>query len=365
MDDTELHYINYDPEEAFQNMQFAYIQAGGDVLYPGDEKEMLLRAVQAVCVSAIGNVDNALRMATLRYAEGEYLDLIGENRSCPRIEATAATSIAEIQLRATRATGIIAAGTALTADGKILYLTRQDVSITGYAQTVRVPIIAEAVGTSGNNMLSGTQMQFLNSYDAVISVFCVEDSGGGQEREDDDTFRERIRQHGLANATTGPRMQYETKAKEVSSQIVDARAINNGAGNVGVYLLLASQTGADSLITQVENALNDREVRPLTDTVTVGQSAAKSYTLIVQYADENNSGIAGAVADAVAAYQVWQDNTIGRAFNPDRLMASVYQAGASRVVWGAGSAFDGGDIEYTEIPETAHCAGNITIEVLT
>jgi len=46
MDNTEIHYLTYDPEEIFQEMNLAYIQAGGDILYPGDEKEMLLRGVQ-------------------------------------------------------------------------------------------------------------------------------------------------------------------------------------------------------------------------------------------------------------------------------------------------------------------------------
>lgn len=365
MDNTEIHYISYDPEEAYREMQLAYINAGGDVLYPGDEKEMLLRAVQGVCISALANVDNALRMATLRYATGEYLDLYGENRSCPRNEATPAASTVEIVFRSSRNPGTIPAGTPLTADGKVIFLLAENVSYTGLSQTLRAKITAEEAGSAGNTLLNGTQMQFLGNYAAVISVYCVADAAGGQEREEDEAYRERIRQHGLANATTGPRMQYETKAKEVSSLILDAKAVNGGGGNVGVYLILSTQTGADAILAQVREALNDREVRPLTDTVTVAQSTVKNYTLIVQYADENNMGIAGAVADAVAAYQSWQDNTIGRAFNPDRLMASVYQAGASRVVWGSGSAFDGGTVQYTEIPATAHCAGNITIEVIT
>jgi hypothetical protein len=35
-------------------------------------------------------VDNALRMQTLRYAVGDYLDVLGEQRNCERIQASAA-----------------------------------------------------------------------------------------------------------------------------------------------------------------------------------------------------------------------------------------------------------------------------------
>ena len=48
MDNTELHYLTYDPEAIWDEMHDAYIEAGGEALYPGDEKEMLLRSVQAV-----------------------------------------------------------------------------------------------------------------------------------------------------------------------------------------------------------------------------------------------------------------------------------------------------------------------------
>lgn len=101
MDNTELHYLNYDPDAIMNAMLSAYMEAGGDILYPGDEKSMLLSAVQAVITQAFAGVDAALRMGTLRYAEGEYLDVIGETRMCERFEATnAKATIAIKQSRA-------------------------------------------------------------------------------------------------------------------------------------------------------------------------------------------------------------------------------------------------------------------------
>ena len=37
--------------------------AGGDVLYPGDEKEMLMRGVQSIIMQAFAGIDNALKAA--------------------------------------------------------------------------------------------------------------------------------------------------------------------------------------------------------------------------------------------------------------------------------------------------------------
>ena len=75
MDDTELHYLAYDADEMFQEMLVAYMGAGGSVIRAGDEKEMLLRGVQSTFMLAFAGIDNALRMATLRYAVGEYLGM--------------------------------------------------------------------------------------------------------------------------------------------------------------------------------------------------------------------------------------------------------------------------------------------------
>ena len=73
--DSEIHYLSYDPEEIWKEMILAYIEAGGDILYPGDEKEMLLRGVQSIVTQVFAGVDAALRTDTLRYAVGEYLDI--------------------------------------------------------------------------------------------------------------------------------------------------------------------------------------------------------------------------------------------------------------------------------------------------
>ncbi len=365
MDNTEIHYLTYDPDEIWNEMITAYVEAGGDVLYPGDEKEMLLRGVQAMITQVFAGVDAALRMDTLRYAVGEYLDIYGEKRNCIRIPAQAAQSKVKITFKATGTARTIAAGTALTADGEKMYLLEEDVQQTGYEQEIIAAIICQQTGGAGNGLLTGTQMQFMVPNPAVVSVFVTESASGGQDEEDDDTYRERIREFGLINTTTGPENQYESAAMNVTSEIVDAKALNLGAGKVGVYLILASDTGSDAILASVASALNAQDVRPLTDTVTVQKAKEKNYTLKVQYAQATGSNIAAALASAMKEYQTWQDNTIGRAFNPDKLMAMLYQAGATRVVWGDGSAFDGGDVTYTAVAADTRCKGNITLAVMT
>lgn len=364
MDDNTIHYLTYDPDAVWMDMILAYIEAGGDVLYPGDEKEIFLRGIQQMFVQAFAGMDNALRMDTLRYAVRDYLDLYGEKRNCYRLRATAARAEVEITFRATGEAKTFPAGTALTADGEVMYLLEEDVAQTGHVQVVRAALICEAAGAIGNGLTKGMQMQFLTPQHAIVSACCSESASGGQNEEDDETYRERIRRFGLSAVTTGPASQYESVAMSVTNEILDASAINLGAGEVGVYLLLANDEGADGILDAVRDRLNALDTRPLTDHLTVAQAASIPYTLNVQYGMSAGSNASEAIAAAVKEYKAWQDETIGRAFNPDKLMAMLYQAGAIRVVWGEGSSFNGGNVEYSEISESEHCEGEINLAVM-
>lgn len=365
MDNTELHYLTYSKDEIWEQMMLNYVAAGGDILYPGDEKEILLCGVLADIVQVFAGVDNGLRMQTLRYAVGDYLDILGEQRSCPRIEATKARATVTITTNATGQTDTLEAGTTMTADGELFFALLEDFAITGYRQTATVEVEAVRAGSAGNGLLAGVQMQLAVTNTAIESIYSASDASGGNEREEDETYRERIREYGLASILTGPERQYEAAAKAVSSEILDAKALNMGAGKVGIYLILASDTGAAAILQAVEDALSAEDVRPLTDDVSVHRATDVPYTLNVQYRADSSSATSTAIAEAVRSYQEWQDGVIGRAFNPDRLMAAIYQAGATRVLWGEGSVFnDGGTVEYTEIAATERCKGSITLQTI-
>lgn len=360
----EIHYLSYDPDRIWLEAVTAYVEAGGDVLYPGDEKEMLLRGVLAVVTQVFAAVDTALRMDTLRYAVGAYLDLYGEGRNCTRNTAQAATCTAQLTFKATGIVRTLAAGTALTADGERIYLLAEDVQQTGLAQEVSAPIVCRDTGSAGNGLVAGTRMQLLTPNPAVTLITVLTDASGGQDTEGDEAYRERIRTYGLTSTTTGSASQYERVAMAVSSEIIDAKAVRIGAGVVGVYLLLDGTEGEAATLAAVSAALNAQDVRPLTDEVQVNTSAPLAYTLNVSYGQEAGSNIGAAVAAAVEEYRLWQNNTIGRAFNPDKLMAMIYQAGATRVTWAEGSSFNGGAVTYTPIGETEHCTGEIALVVM-
>ena len=362
--DTELHYLTYDPDEMWLEMMKNYIAEGGDFLYPGDEKEMLLRSVQANIVQAFAAVDNALRMTTLRYATKTYLEILGENRNCPRIMATGAKATVTITTNVTGEETILEAGTKMTADGVIFYLLDEDLTLSGYQETLTADVTCERTGVAGNALTSGTELALAITNRAVYSIVAATDAAGGNEIEEQETYRERIRQSGLTAVTTGPQQQYEATAKAVSSEIIDARAINS-SGQVYIYLIISDDATANTIMQEVQDTLNADSVRPLTDQVTIFRATDIEYTLNVQYKSEIGVSESAAISKAVSDYQAWQDNVIGRPFNPDRLVAALYSAGASQVAYGSGSNFNSGAVEYTEITQAQRCKGTITITKIT
>lgn len=365
MQDNRLHYVALDSDELWDEMTMAYYAAGGDLLYPGDEKEMLLRAVQLLAISILAKVDSALRMDTLTYAIGEYLKEYGRKRNCEYLEAVAATAPITITMTQTDYPRTLAAGTRLTADGVVLWETVEEIYITGAAQAITTTIQCVKAGATGNGLTANTEMQFLEGLEGLTSAIVTANASGGVDAEDEEEYRERIRTYGLATVTTGPAEQYVKSAMEVTSQIIDAAALNDGDGEVGVYLLTEAGADTETIYAAVLAKLNGESERPLTDNVSVYGATDKAYTLNVKVWREAHVQLTQSVDDTIEEYQAWQDQKIGRAFNPDKLIAMLYQSGCSRAEFISGSSgIDGGNVEYTEIPARARCKGTITSTIV-
>lgn len=365
MNDNELHYIEADSEALWLEMADAYAEQGGDLLYPGDEKEMLLRAVQAIGMNILMTVDNALRQDTLTYAVRDFLKEYGKKRNCIYMEATPATAEMTMILSQTNVQRILPEGTMLTADGKVIWETTEELVITGTAQTIVTRIQCMTAGETGNGLILGTQMQFTEGLDGLTSATITEAASGGTDAEDEEEYRERIRTYGLSTVTTGPEAQYESMAESVSNQILDARALNDGDGEVGIYLITESGASTEAIYAAVEAKLNANDARPLTDHVTIYGATDKAYTLNVKVWYDTGAELTQPVTDTIEEYQKWQDNKIGRAFNPDKLTAMLYQSGCEKVQFISGSSgIDGGTVEYTEIPARARCKGTITPTII-
>ena len=372
MDNTELHYVTYDPDAIWREMIAAYTAAGGEPLYGGDEKEILLRGVLAAIVQVFAGVDNALRMQTLRYAVGDYLDLLGEKYGVQRIQNEKARAVARVNAyRTPYAFDVIPAGTVMTADGVTFYETVSEIRWEDAARETE--IVATEAGTRGNTLRNGDALFLTNPIDGVASFVAITDATGGTNKESDNQYRKKLYRSFGSFVTTGTAAQYESVALNCSQQIIDVVACEgdiprygDGDSTVEVYLLLPelSIPEVESIIQDVTAAITDANRKPLSDIVSVMTADKLSYLISINYVA--GTATPESVRDAVNQYYEWQNTKIGRAFNPDRLVSLLYNAGCERVtIDEENSHFDGGvSIEYTEIEYHEACYGSVWTEAV-
>ena len=367
MADSELHYVTYDPDAIWDAMIDKYIEQGGDVLYGGDEKEIMLRSVQEMFVTAFAGVDNALRMQTVRYAQGDYLKLLGEERGCTYINASYAVGKMKLTFAAGYTAQTLSRGATFTPDGAKFYAIDSEIRYTGQAAEVEVGITCTESGSQGNGLNVGTAMSavqpkvFITS--AVISAATVD----GEDAENMEDYRERIREAPYLSVTTGPATQYKAHTMATSGLIHDAVAQRGDAGVVNVYLALDDNAVAEDVIADVQTALSADNTRPLTDSVNVVEADELKYAIYAEY--KLPTGSLTVTADTMQAaadtYKAWQEQTIGRAFDPYQLIAALYKAGAQRVTLLDTSTVDGHTFGYVEVDSHTRPRGTIALTEVT
>ena len=368
----ELHYLTYDPEAMWAQMHRTYLENGGDPLYPGDEKEMLLRGTMAILAQCYAAFDHAARMQTLRYAVGGYLDIIGEKRGIARIRAVKATGKAILTITRGTKDDKIDAGTLMTDGARTFETTEVAYVPAGSGSSERVVSIQCTIaGTEGNGMPAGAELH-LKELDARITGIVVSSATmGGVDEEDNDAYRERIRQGGLLGAT---KSAYKSRAMATSANIVDAGPYRAGDGVVGIALILPDEllstdpdrtTERNAILDGVKRAVNDTDFVTLTDTVEVELAAPVAYSLTIEYKAGNQAveDVLTKLTAAAAEYKHWQENTVGRAFDPYKLLSLLYAAGATRAQFASGSVVDGSTtINYKEIEPYERWKGSVTLD---
>ena len=155
-------------------------------------------------------------------------------------------------------------------------------------------------------------------------------------REEDDPFRERIQLAYEGLTTAGPRNSYILHARNASGLVADATAESPAPCNVTVTVLSSEGNGVASpeLLATVQAALNDEDVRPVGDRLTV-QSAQ-----IIDYRIDAILHMTGAGPEADASLAEAQ-NRLSAWINPRKRLgvevarsavdAQLHVAGVSRV----------------------------------
>lgn len=318
-----------------------YAQYGGSALAPGDPRRMLFNVIAERLVHQQVLINLAARSVLLRYASGDALDALGEFAGVSRLPAESArtTLLFTLSTPLTSAT-VIPSGTRVApegGDGELYFETTSFLQIPAGSTTGTVAAEAQTGGVLANGFFPGQLTTLMDPIPFVQSVSNTTETTGGSEEESDDALRERIRMAPESFSVAGPAGAYEFWAKTASAAIIDVSVTSPADMEVLVVpLLRGGIIPSQDVLDAVAAVLNDSEVRPMTDKVTVYAPTETTYNVDYTYYIPNSRAsetvaIQAAVSQATDDYVLWQKSRLGRDIDPSELNARVRNAGGIQI----------------------------------
>lgn len=220
-------YLNYDTEQHRVDYLTALELAMGEPIYPGNELRIFVEALVAINSQAAAAVDDAIKQSRLRYARGEKLDDIGDDRGVIRSQASSARAVFRFSIEEPARTNIIIPqGLRITGlDCTTFFAVPSNRVLEAGKTSIDIECIATVPGEQANYIPAGAfnaivDVSMLPEY-RLFKVENIEQSHGGEDIEDDEVYRQRIRQFPNQLSTAGPAKAYKYWAMTADETITD------------------------------------------------------------------------------------------------------------------------------------------------
>lgn len=308
-------------------------------MQPASPERVFIAWCAAIVVQQRILIEETAKKNVPRYAEGEYLDSLAELfKDIERLPATPAVATFRCYISAAQKQSVIVPqGTRITFDGEITFETVEELEIPAGKTYGDVSGKCQTAGIVGNNLAAGQVKEIVDVYEYYLKVENITKTSGGAEEEDDGDYYNRMRESMESFSTAGPTNGYIYHAKSVSAAVSDVAATSPEPGVVDVRILLQNgEQPTQTVLEEIEAALNASDVRPLTDTVTVSEPEEDPFEIDVTFYIERNSQASSTIIEsdaraAVENYILWQTSKMGRDINPSYLVQLMMGAGIKRV----------------------------------
>ncbi|MGJ4851434.1 baseplate J/gp47 family protein [Bacillota bacterium Meth-B3] len=334
---NELIFFDGDAQTMIDEAIGIFDSVLGETTGEADERRLVLMAVMQVLIAVGARVNLAGLRNLVDHADGAFLDAIGKTAFTKRLSARPATTTIRFSLSVIRAQNtVIPSGTRVTPDGELFFATDETIVITAGSMTGDSAATCVEDGVIGNGYAIGAISTLVDPIAYVASASNINASAGGSEAESDVSYRERIIMAPVSYSTAGSSMAYEYWARAAHADIIDVRAVSPAAGEMTVVVLVGGGTPSQQVLSAVTNAVSSSEHRPVTDRVTVTGPEMVPYNVELKYyaPAATLSVVRGAIegpGGVLDQYYAWQGGALGRAINPDKLLALLVGAGAVKV----------------------------------
>lgn len=161
------------------------------------------------------------------------------------------------------------------------------------------------------------------------------DTGARAIMESDTAFRQRIALAPEGLSVAGPELAYIAAARRADGDVAHASVISPAPGEVVVAVLSATGDGTASpaLLAKVEVIVNARDMRPLTDFVTVQSAEIVPFSIAATIFTDSgpDASLVIATGQARLAAYLADSRSIGRDITASGIHAALHVAGVQRV----------------------------------
>lgn len=327
------------PKEIEANIIQRYEKITNTTLYPADPVRLFLESLAYTIAVQNACIDYASKMNLLAYAEGEHLDHLGALLGVYRKAEKPALTTLEFSIKEELLFDvIIPKGIRVTTKSNdVVFTTLETKEIIKGETTVQILAECTQGNEKANGLVVGQICEIVDPLPYITKVINREDVTNGDQKEEDESLRERIRLAPETFTVAGSIESYIAQTKNASAEISAVTATSPVPGEVDIrFVLKGGELPNASMIELVEKHLSADDVRPLTDLVKVSAPEVVEYSVNLTWflAEERGVEIANIqknVANAITDYIKWQNEKPGRDVNPSELIRKIMQAGAKRV----------------------------------
>ncbi|GEN83637.1 hypothetical protein SLU01_19490 [Sporosarcina luteola] len=339
----DFDFVEINPEqiinEIVEDYQRAYFEDTGEVkkLYPGDKIRIFLYTQALREIQLRQKINDTAKQNFVKYARNEKLDHLGAKVKTYREEDKPARTRMKVTASLSSPVArIISAGQRFMPPDGIFFRTETDHVMAPGETEIIVPAVCEVPGSVGNGYAPGQINSMVEQQPFLISAVNIDTSQGGVDREDDDSFRERVHMAPEGFSVAGPEAAYIYHALAYSSLISDIKVYSEkGTGVVNLIVLLENgELPTKSFLDGLYNYFT-KDIRPLTDFVKPQAPSIVEYdahaTYYIPSSVTDPSTVRDEIEVAFNEYLFWQKSKIGRDINPSELVFKLRKAGAKRV----------------------------------
>lgn len=328
----EPQFIERDVNKITQEWIALYEQKTGKTLQPAQIERILIDVgVYRESLLRIG-IQEAAKQNLVNYATYPMLDYLGELVGVKRIDAKFSKTIFKFILDEPLTFDYtIASDIEIESkDGKVIFKTLKAVILPKDQLFIEIEGEAQTAGIIGNGYLPGEINNLITPIPYLTEVFNTTESSGGAELEDNDPYRERIKQAPEQFSNAGSRGAYRFHTISAHQNIIDVAVVHKQPGVVEIYPLTIDGNPSQEIIDTVQSYLSDDKVRPLTDLVLVKPPEKIDFQIIANltlYNFADLESVQTLINEKLDAYKKELKSKLGRDIVPTQIIAllnSIY-----------------------------------------